>query len=126
MIPIPQQLQGQVVQSYIDWEEEFSQPPIWDKDWKTTPQEMAIIETIRQFYLQPFQEEMIEEYFEGWQKKNSILYEHSSKTAMKIYSKNALSIIQSDGFYRDVKIPLTLNDFIFYCDENKIQLQWKQ
>lgn len=75
-----------------------------------------------EFYSQPFQPEMITEYFEGWQcqKESSPVYWYNGKTSF------TLEIDKYLGLHISKYLPKTLSQFITNCIQANINLTWKE
>jgi len=84
--------------------------------------------SLRDFYSQPFQPEMVTEYFEGWEKqKTQFSFYHDSQDAKIIIGAGEIAI----EFYGTYKlsvlfIGLTVSQFITCCKMADINLTWKE
>jgi hypothetical protein len=124
---IPKCLAGKKAEKFEDWLQfrrhdtftELSRLASYRKLWKEEIQVLA-------FYRTPFTPNMIEELFEGWEKKNDWLYvyKHPDKPVRQISIE-----VNGEIWMNSMQVnprPQTLSDFISACNNSGIELKFKE
>jgi len=95
----------------------------------TASDDVDELEVLRLFYSQPFQPEMITEYFVGWVERTSKTKEFFSNPGLMVtiyfISKNNWNIEQNRWGLCFEYFSETLSQFITNCIQAEIKLEWK-
>ena len=137
----PEILKGEV-REFIDWVQQDCYMRIYDQDedgniTKDSELDEQLLFEMIPFYSQPFQPEMITEYFEGWEKNKGEKYCVMSITtnadisftrnfplkceAGWVWKYESTSMLE----YFEL-IPQTLSQFITNCIQAGIKLTWRE